>query len=716
MAYLVVWWLVVEALGLVALPLTAQLFSERAGHGYVFGKIVALLLVTYIAWVLGHAGIAYGTAVGLALAAFVALNAVLAWVGRAQLGAWLRGPGTRTIRLHDAFWTVGFIFFAWQRALAPEIFGAEKYMDFAFFNTLLRTDVMPPQDMWMAGKPFNYYYFGYLTFANLARLAPVPSHVAYNLCVVTAGGLAFAHLAAIGWMLTRRVTFAWLTAAAGMVLGNLDGALQLVEKHGLTQFDYWRSSRVVANGDTINEFPYFTVIHGDLHPHFIVLPVGALLLALLLDPDGVAARVRRIAGGAATTFRDLLAYAAVGFVLSTMVVISTWELPVGAMMTFLLLGRDLPLLSTARVRVGLAVVAMLVAGYVLYTPFYMHFTAPTATPGPNDVCVGSACLKVARTSLAEFAIVFGALLAPALLLLAARIGASLSLTAEQRQFSVAAGLLLVALAYLAGNAVIPVLGVFGLAALVVTFRTTDGAERSVMLLLVGASVALLACEFVYLKDAYGDRLYRMNTVFKLYFQAWILLAIAAPWCLAQLLDRRRTTEKVRRVAAVVGGGLLLASCAYPLGITATRLTHRYAPVTLDGTEYLSREHPDDFAAIAWMREHVHGLPVVLEATGNPYSYYARFSSNTGLPTILGWANHEGLWRSHDTEVAQRATQVARMYNAPTLDEVRALLDTFGVRYIVVGELERKDYQAAGLQKFQQLKVAFSRGGTTVYER
>jgi YYY domain-containing protein len=700
----------------VALPLTAHMFSERAGHGYVFGKIVALLLVTYCAWVLGHAGVAYGTAVRIALAAFVGLNAILAWSGRAQLGAWLRGAGLRTILLHDAFWTAGFLFFAWQRALAPEIFGAEKYMDFAFFNTLLRTDVMPPQDMWMAGKPFNYYYFGYLTFANLARLTPVPSQVAYNLCVVTAGGLAFAHLAAIGWTLTRRIAFAWLTAVTGMVLGNLDGFLQLIEKHGLTQFDYWRSSRVVASGDTINEFPFFTVIHGDLHPHFIVLPVGLLLLALLLDPAGIAARVRRTADGAATTFRDLWAYAVVGFVLSTMVVISTWELPVGAMMTFLLLGRDLPLLSTARLRVALLVVAMLVAGYVLYAPFYLHFTAPTATPGPNDVCVGSACIKIARTSLAEFMIVFGALLAPPMLFLALRLGPSLSLSAEQRQFAVAAGLLVIVLAYLAGNAVIPVVGLFGLAALSAVFRTSDSGERAVLLLLVGASVALLACEFVYVKDAYGDRLYRMNTVFKLYFQSWILLAIAAPWCLTRLLDRRRVMPAVRRVAAAVGGGLLLASCAYPVGITATRLTHRYAPMTLDGTEYLSREHPDDFAAIAWMRDNVRDLPVVVEATGNPYSYYARFSSNTGLPTILGWANHEGLWRSHENEVQQRANQVARIYNAPTLDEVRSLLDSYGVRYIVVGELERKDYQAAGLQKFQQLKVAFSQGGTTVYER
>jgi uncharacterized membrane protein len=208
----------------------------------------------------------------------------------------------------------------------------------------------------------------------------------------------------------------------------------------------------------------------------------------------------------------------------------------------------------------------------------------------------------------------------------------------------------------------------------------------------------------------------MNTVFKLYLQAWILLSIAGPWCLLQLLDPKWLKDSARRVAMVMTGSLLLASCAYPVGVTATRLVHRMSPATLDGNEYLGREHPDEFAAIQWMRAHVTGLPVILEATGNPYSYYARFSSNTGLPTVLGWANHEGLWRGHEPQVGQRTQEVTRMYNAPTLDEVTPLLDRYQVQYVVVGELERKDYQAAGLEKFAKLAVAFSSGGTTIYRR
>jgi YYY domain-containing protein len=705
MGSLVVWWLVLEGLGLMALPLTFRLFSARAGHGYVFGKVIGLLLVSYVAWLSGFAGMPFAAALWSAVALFAGLNAVLAWQGRAALAAWARSSALRTILIQDALWTAGFLYFAWQRSLWPPIVDQEKYMDFAFFNTLQRTNVMPPEDPWMSGMPFNYYYFGYLMFANLARLVGLPSFVSYNLCVATIGGLAFAELAAIGLTLTRRLSLAVLTGAMGILLGNLDGFLQLVETGGLTAFNYFRSTRIIGGDSTINEFPYFTTIHGDLHPHFLVLPVQILLLGLLLDPE----RFRNVGERGFKSFRDLWPFVPVTFVLGTMVAISIWELPVAAMTTFLLMQRHLsmrPLLTWRRLQLGVASVVMVGVGYVLYLPFYLHFVAPPSGVGA----------KVATTSLREFFIVFGALLAAPALYLVAKVGPKLSVRPDLRQLVGALVALVVVVAYLAGNAVLVVLLALVAATLVAIDAADDGDGRAPLLLILAASVALLACELVYLKDPYGDRLYRMNTVFKLYLQAWVLLSIAGPWCVLQLFDRAWLARPARRAALVTVGSLLLASCAYPVGVTATRVVHRMSAPTLDGNEYLQREHPDDFAAIQWIRGHVTGLPVILEASGNPYSYYARFSSNTGLPTIMGWANHEGLWRGHETAVGKRHNDVLAMYNAATLEEITPLLDQYHVKYIVVGELERKDYPEAGLQKFNTLRVVFTRGDTTIYER
>ncbi len=702
---LVLWWLVIEGLGLVALPLTFRLFSAAADHGYGFAKIIGVLVVSYVAWLLGFAGVPFAAALWVALAAFALLNVIVAVQDRDALRTWLGGATSRTVLIHDGLWTAGFLFFAWQRSLWPQIVDQEKYMDFAFFNTLQRTDVMPPQDPWMAGASFNYYYFGYLMFANLARLVGLPAALSYNLCVATIGGLAFSELGAIGLTVTRRLPFAALTGAMGLVLGNLDGWLQLVETRGFTQFNYFRSTRIVGSDATINEFPFFTTIHGDLHPHFLVLPVQILLLGLLLDPQ----RFRAFGERGVKSIRDLWQYAPVAFVLGTMVAISIWEAPVAAMTTFLLMQRYLPMrpvLSLRRLQAGLVVVVMLVAGYVLYLPFYTHFAAP-----PSGVGV-----KLASTSLLEFLTVFGGLLAAPAVFLTAHAAPRLSVGAELRQLLAAALALVGLIAYLAGNAVLVLLLALLGGALVSIYTTEDGEQRAPVLLTLAAAIALLACELVYLKDPYGEKLYRMNTVFKLYLQSWILLSIAGPWCLLQLLESKALRESARRAAVVTVGCLLLASCAYPIGVTTTRWVHHTGPLTLDGNEYLAREHPDDFAGIQWVRGHVTGLPVILEATGNPYSYYARFSSNTGLPTVMGWANHEGLWRGNDQAVGRRVQDVARMYNAERLEDIAPLLDHYQVKYVVVGELERKEYQAAGVEKFAQLPVAFAHGGLVIYQR
>src|SRR5437016_2373696 len=130
MGSVIIWWLAVELLGLVALPLTFRLFSARADHGYAFAKIIGLLLVSYVGWVLGSVGVPFVAALWVAFALFAALNLGLAWQGRADLMAWGQSAGLRTILIQDALWTFGFLFFAWQRALWPPIVDQEKYMDF----------------------------------------------------------------------------------------------------------------------------------------------------------------------------------------------------------------------------------------------------------------------------------------------------------------------------------------------------------------------------------------------------------------------------------------------------------------------------------------------------------------------------------------------------------------------------------------------------------
>jgi uncharacterized membrane protein len=106
---------------------------------------------------------------------------------------------------------------------------------------------------------------------------------------------------------------------------------------------------------------------------------------------------------------------------------------------------------------------------------------------------------------------------------------------------------------------------------------------------------------------------------------------------------------------------------------------------------------------------------VLEAVGDDYSAFghARISTFTGLPTVLGWPGHERQW-GHD--VGTRAQEVARAYAAPTAAAALPVLRRYGVRYVVVGPLERTDYGDAGVAKWDELgRRVFDADGTIVWE-
>jgi YYY domain-containing protein len=240
------------------------------------------------------------------------------------------------------------------------------------------------------------------------------------------------------------------------------------------------------------------------------------------------------------------------------------------------------------------------------------------------------------------------------------------------------------------------------------------ASPFVLLLLATGGLLALGVEYVYLSDHFGTR---MNTVFKFYFQTWVLWAIAGAYALASFARR----GKIGVVA--VAGLLILAGFVYPLLAIPARANEYGGLPTLDATAYLAQAQPEDYAASAWLNENVGRepgarAPVILEAPGDQfkaYVYEGRVSAHTGLPTLLGWAGHEHQWRGTYDEPARREPDIEALYTSVDPDEVRALLDKYDIRYVYVGPLERGRYSPAGLAKFAGLlDVVYDANGVTIY--
>ncbi|MCX7683070.1 MAG: DUF2298 domain-containing protein, partial [Anaerolineae bacterium] len=232
----------------------------------------------------------------------------------------------------------------------------------------------------------------------------------------------------------------------------------------------------------------------------------------------------------------------------------------------------------------------------------------------------------------------------------------------------------------------------------------------VLLLVVTGALLTFSVEYVYLRDHFGTR---MNTVFKFYFQAWVMWGIAGAYALTGMLQRHRWLSAI--AAVCIAAGLV-----YPVLAIPARAKEYGSPPTLDGSAYLAQTNPEDYNAIRWLNEHVQGAPVILEAPGDRYKAYVyegRVSAHTGLPTLLGWGGHEHQWRGDYEEQARREPEIETLYTSTNLEEIKRLLEKYNIRYVYVGPLERARYPAAGLAKFDLLlRRVYESDGVVIYER
>jgi YYY domain-containing protein len=730
----------VEVVGLAAVPLAALAFGRLPGAGLGFGKPLGVLLVTWVVWLLGSLGAlpySRGAAIGVIVALIVAGAA--AALRQRSLGerlrereagesrwarwraSWLAAralpghdPARRSLWLGaELVFAVAFAAMALLVAYSPDVWGTEKPMDMAFVNAINASDSFPPHDPWMSGEDLNYYYLGHLAMALPIRILGTAPDQGYNLALALVFGLAAAAVFTLAGTLWAAVRATQRDLRGGpvavgigavllcLVLGNLAGVRSWLDAaNPPADYDWFAASRVIP--DTINEFPWFSWLLGDLHAHLLALPFVVLALAfsvqvVLVGPRGDAA------------WRGTAEALAAGLSIGALYAINSWSYPVAAgllAVAVLVWLRD-PRSAGRRTYAAVWTGLVLLASVVLILPFWLSFD-----PAARGLGLVHDHPPFGRY-LHQQALIYGLL---AWILAAAFVARLLAAAHPVRTAAwgavavIFAGSLLAGVD-LAGPALIAALLLVALGAL--ASRRIGAAERALWLLIAGGLACIVLPDAVYLRDAFdGGRFYRMNTVFKFGYHGWLLLALAAgcalPWAGSWLPRRAWPVWAAGTTVA------LLLAAVYPYaGTYARKDAFRTAP-TLDGLGWLRERAPGDVGAIGWIRAHTPGSAVVLESVGEDYSAFghARISTFTGRSTVMGWPGHELQW-SHDP--GSRPADVKTLYTTADTAVATPLLARYGVRYVVVGPIERTDYGDAGLAKWDRLGTrVFDRDGTTVW--
>jgi uncharacterized membrane protein len=273
----------------------------------------------------------------------------------------------------------------------------------------------------------------------------------------------------------------------------------------------------------------------------------------------------------------------------------------------------------------------------------------------------------------------------------------------------------------------------GVWAIVLMFRPGRSDGHRFLLFLIGTAIFLtLVVELIYLSGDIG----RMNTVFKFYLQAWIMLALSSGVCLVWTFQSLKYWKpRLELVWQALLFVLVVSAALFPLLGTTDKIHDRMAdgvPTTLDGMAYMQyatyydmgmdMQLEQDYEAILWMQENVEGSPVILEGQAYEYRWGNRFSIYTGLPGVVGWNWHQRQQRAilGNNEVQERVDAVGTFYLTLDMDYVRSFIDRYEVGYIVVGQLEAAFYPGDGLNKFETYngilwEEVFRTGQTVIYK-
>ena len=791
MADVLAFWIAALVVAAFGFPIGAVLLRRLPDAGAGLSFPLGLVLASYGYFILRILDVLPAGRGG-----YIAAIALLGIVAAAVAGRdrWLRVTWWRAwpgVVVAFGVFTLAFFGYVAFRSYNAEIGGTEQPMDLMYLNATLNSEEYPPKDPWLAGEPASYYYFGYIQSGVLTAAADVPASAGYNLSLAYTFAAAAAGIGSLGfalarWMLGSRgknwamgagalavvlllfvgslaAVFEW-TAAHGHINSGLYeafGAEEIARCQGPTseycyqgtaeprtsewyptEFWFWfRDTRIIPK--TITEFPFFSFLLGDLHPHLMSIPLVLLVLGL----TAATWRGRSLLSWR-THRRAPFAGLALAIILGALAFQNAWDV-----LTFTLafalaiyarnLRRLPPLPALGH---GLAYLGPIALGaLLLYLPWAMDFSSQAGGLRPY---VGAGT-RPAHVLLQFGPVVFAGLVAavwaarrlPRTLasnvllgtawipllpfigwLVFAAVDGSLSEAVDARGSGGWVTLTFYAAAVLALS--------YAAVALAITRRA---AALPAALAAIGV-LLLYGAELFLIKDVFFGGSPRLNTVFKLSYQAWMLLSLAGGAAVIAAMAETRK-RPIFAFAAVPALALVALGLVYPLLASFNRTEGFQLETQIDGLAALQRNDPGEYELVRWFTENTPrdavvleasgrrwagqgGQPALVDAGGSDYSDSGRIAARTGRATPIGWYFHEIQWRGDNpeniAEFTRRQEAVDAAYVSRDPERVLQVMREFGADYLVVGRVEMSRYPGLMPEFGEFLDVAHQAGNYAIY--
>lgn len=771
---LLIWYFFLFAIGIIFAPIAKKLFGQFYDIGYPFAKTIGIIILSYTIFVLGIIKVIPFTRESLF---FILILFAVLFYTKVSKFRWEDVTKQSYKKLFliifsEILFFLSLIFLTYVRGQEPSIHGLEKFMDFGFIQSILRSNYFPPLDMWYSadsiqpqGYAINYYYFGHLSGAVLIKLSNVSPFVGYNLILATifAQGItmAFSICANLVYLFQKhilkdqnpRLLFIVLFGLLGSYILNLGGNLHPVylltngyeaekpvpfwgtDTKGADMLQTWEQIKETQTRDgigfldalsrnskywypnatrfipyTIHEFPSYSYVVADLHGHVFDIPFVLVTIALIIhffiqktiplflshnqkkkkqteiEHEKLPHWSNKLHSPIVEhALKEIYKYQSLvsiifGFLIAVHYMTNAFDGPIYVLFIggiFLLLyGLSVQLF----IQMGLVVLAFVVFSY----PFSSNFSPFVSGIGVN-------C-------------------SPDFLVNLKKLGPFLF---EKGNCQISAWWMLVVLwGFFWLTAILHLIVLF-VSQMKKKLVNTITPFDLLMLVFFGFGTFLVIIpEFFYIKDIYPAH-FRANTMFKMGYQAFMLMSIASAYVLYRIKVWDHVGKYALKVIYFVFFAFVfiypfLAFPSYYPNLTDTRTIDKTPQ--LDGLKWIENVSniSQDREIIEYINNNIVGQPVILEAQGDSYTDYERISANTGVPTIAGWWVHEWLWRGDANVVGKRIPDIVTIYESPDVQITRELLAKYNVEYVVISRLEREKYPTLHEAKFSQL-------GTKIFE-
>lgn len=688
--YIIKFWATFLTIGLLFFPLTSIIFKHFKDKGYIFAKTIGIIFISYSIFILSSFKILTFSFIPILLVGFVFLSINLYLVKKINIKKNVK-ENYKLILIEELIFFIALVFWSFVRGNMPNINGLEKFMDFGFVNTILRTDYFPPPDMWYSGLSINYYYFGHLMTAVLIKLSNIPSSVGYNLMLAALFGLTLSSVLSLvinifnnKILSLKSFIAAILSACLVSLSGNLTSIYAFFKAY--TPADspvpfwqlpflpfsfpngFWYPNATRFIQFTIHEFPLYSFVVSDLHGHVLDIPIVllsmAVIFAILLEN-----KIRSIY----VVF--------LSFLLAVMYMTNAWDGMIYGLLSVLIFIL-LSFYKKVSLRTFFSSILILGLGFIIFSlPFSINFK-------PFVSGVGVICAPQFLTDIGK--------LGPFLF------------EADHCQRSSLWQLII-----LYGFFYFFVISFLLFLRFKKAYKPTKG-DIFIAFLVIVSTLLIIIPEFIYVKDIYPAH-YRANTMFKLTYEAFIMLSIACGYIIVKLLANLNN-KKFLILFFIPTLILLYLVFSYPVFAINSYYDNLKDYKGIDGTQYLKTTQKQDYDLINWINKNINNQPVILEAVGDSYTDFARISANTGLPTVLGWPVHEWLWRGTYEVVGPRVEEVKIFYTTKDIKNAKEIIKKYNVSYFVVSKLEKQKYPDLNEENIKNLgKIVYQNSEARLYK-